>query len=265
MLLYFPLLFFAGVYVPLQVMPDGIRTISGYTPAGAAAQALSDSWAGNTPHTSDLVMMLVYAAVAGATGRSTVPLAVTGAARRIPERPQPPRRPTGHTRRRTASPQRGRPQLDSTNHAERISSLPIGRASKWPDPRWYRVPPSTQICPSRPRRSRCSTPVAGRDRPRVRGAPGHRWRRRCRTPVRSICRTAPTPSTKAATSDTRFGPGPSRGIEENGSARPTSKIGGASFRATAHSADTPDRRWSARPPGRRERRRTHPSERRPTR
>ena len=65
MLLYFPLLFFAGVYVPLQVMPDGIRTISGYTPAGAAAQALSDSWAGNTPHTSDLVMMLVYAAVAG--------------------------------------------------------------------------------------------------------------------------------------------------------------------------------------------------------
>jgi ABC-2 type transport system permease protein len=66
MLLYFPLQFFAGVYVPLEVMPDGIRTVSSYTPAGAAVQALSDSWTGNTPHTSDLLVMLVYAAVAGA-------------------------------------------------------------------------------------------------------------------------------------------------------------------------------------------------------
>ena len=65
MLLYFPLLFFAGVYIPLDVMPDGIRTISSYTPAGAAAQALSDSWTGTTPHTSDLLVMIVYAAVAG--------------------------------------------------------------------------------------------------------------------------------------------------------------------------------------------------------
>lgn len=66
MLLYFPLLFFAGVYVPIEVMPDTIRTISGYTPAGAAVQALSDSWTGVAPQTSDLVVMLVYAAVGGA-------------------------------------------------------------------------------------------------------------------------------------------------------------------------------------------------------
>lgn len=66
MLLYFPLQFFAGVYVPLEVMPDGIRTVSSYTPAGAAVQALSDSWTGNTPHISDLLVMLVYAAVASA-------------------------------------------------------------------------------------------------------------------------------------------------------------------------------------------------------
>ncbi len=66
MLLYFPLLFFAGVYVPLDVMPDGIRTISGYTPAGAAVEALSDSWTGNAPHVSSLLVMLVYVAVAGA-------------------------------------------------------------------------------------------------------------------------------------------------------------------------------------------------------
>lgn len=65
MLLYFPLLFFAGVYVPLEVMSDGIRTISSYTPAGAAARALSDSWIGSTPETSDLVVMVVFAAGAG--------------------------------------------------------------------------------------------------------------------------------------------------------------------------------------------------------
>lgn len=66
MLLYFPLLFFAGVYIPVEVMPDGIRTISGKTPAGAAVQALSDSWIGSMPQTSSLLVMLVYAAVAGA-------------------------------------------------------------------------------------------------------------------------------------------------------------------------------------------------------
>jgi ABC-2 type transport system permease protein len=65
MILYFPLLFFAGVYIPLEVMPGGVRTISGYTPAGAAVEALSGSWAGSTPHASDLLVMLVYAIVAG--------------------------------------------------------------------------------------------------------------------------------------------------------------------------------------------------------
>ena len=66
MLLFFPLLFFAGVYVPLEVMPGWIRTLSGYTPAGAAAQALSDSWSGATPRASDLLVMLAYAVGGGA-------------------------------------------------------------------------------------------------------------------------------------------------------------------------------------------------------
>lgn len=64
MLLYFPLLFFAGVYVPLEVMPESIRTVAGYTPAGAAVQALSDSWAGTVPETSSLVVLALYAVVA---------------------------------------------------------------------------------------------------------------------------------------------------------------------------------------------------------
>jgi ABC-2 type transport system permease protein len=65
MLLYFPLLFFAGVYVPLQVMPQGVQTVSTYTPAGAAVQALSDSWAGSVPETSSFLVMAAYAVVAG--------------------------------------------------------------------------------------------------------------------------------------------------------------------------------------------------------
>lgn len=65
MLLYFPLLFFAGVYIPLEVMPEGVRTVSTYTPSGAAVQALSASWSGAVPETSSLVVMAVYSLVAG--------------------------------------------------------------------------------------------------------------------------------------------------------------------------------------------------------
>ena len=65
MILYFPILFFAGVYLPLQVMPEGVQTISSYTPAGAAVQALSDSWVGGVPPTSSLLVMAAYAVVAG--------------------------------------------------------------------------------------------------------------------------------------------------------------------------------------------------------
>lgn len=65
MILYFPFLFFAGVYIPLQVMPAGVQTISTYTPAGAAVQALSDSWVGSAPQTSSLLVMVVWAVVAG--------------------------------------------------------------------------------------------------------------------------------------------------------------------------------------------------------
>lgn len=65
MLLYFPLLFFAGVYIPLEVMPEGVRTVSGYTPSGAAVQALSASWAGEVPDTSSLLVMAAYVLIAG--------------------------------------------------------------------------------------------------------------------------------------------------------------------------------------------------------
>lgn len=65
MLVYFPLLFFAGVYIPMEIMPDGIQTVSGWTPAGAAVQALSDSWAGAAPSALSLLVLALSAAVAG--------------------------------------------------------------------------------------------------------------------------------------------------------------------------------------------------------
>jgi ABC-2 type transport system permease protein len=65
MLFYFPLLFFAGVYLPLEVMPEGVRSVSSYTPSGAVVQALSASWAGDMPTTSSLLVMAAYGLVFG--------------------------------------------------------------------------------------------------------------------------------------------------------------------------------------------------------
>ncbi len=65
MLLYFPLLFFAGVYIPLDVMPQGVRTVSNFTPSGATVQALSASWAGGVPETSSLVVLAAWAIIVG--------------------------------------------------------------------------------------------------------------------------------------------------------------------------------------------------------
>jgi ABC-2 type transport system permease protein len=65
MILYFPLLFFAGVWIPMEVMPQGVRVVSEYTPAGAGVQALSDAWVGSVPTTSNLLVMASYALATG--------------------------------------------------------------------------------------------------------------------------------------------------------------------------------------------------------
>lgn len=44
MLLYFPLLFLAGMWTPGPLMPDLVRDIATYTPLGAASQALTTAW-----------------------------------------------------------------------------------------------------------------------------------------------------------------------------------------------------------------------------
>lgn len=63
--LFFPMLFFAGVYVPRPFMSDGVLTVSNLTPIGAPVQAMMDSWAGMTPEPFHLIVALGYTLVFG--------------------------------------------------------------------------------------------------------------------------------------------------------------------------------------------------------
>lgn len=63
--IYFPMLFFAGLWIPRRIMADGLLTVSDLTPMGSAVQALEDSWFGLTPSMTNIVVMLVWAIVVG--------------------------------------------------------------------------------------------------------------------------------------------------------------------------------------------------------
>ena len=54
-------MFFAGLWMPQQQMPDWLRTISEYTPLGAASQALTASIDGRFPPAMPLVVLAAYA------------------------------------------------------------------------------------------------------------------------------------------------------------------------------------------------------------
>lgn len=63
--LFFPMLFFAGVYVPRPMMSDGLVAVSNLTPLGAAVQAMMDSWDGTVPSAQHLLVMAAYTVVCG--------------------------------------------------------------------------------------------------------------------------------------------------------------------------------------------------------
>ena len=63
LLVYFPSLFFAGVYFPRGAMPDGLRAVSDLTPSGAGVQAMQDTWLGSAPLGIDTLLVLVVVAV----------------------------------------------------------------------------------------------------------------------------------------------------------------------------------------------------------
>lgn len=68
MLVYFPMLFFAGLWTPGPMMPDALAVISSYTPMGAASQAMSIAWYGEG-------FPLLQIAVLGGYGVATFALA----------------------------------------------------------------------------------------------------------------------------------------------------------------------------------------------
>ncbi|NCT91302.1 ABC transporter permease [Cellulomonas sp. APG4] len=57
-------MFFAGVWMPLPLMPEVVRTISAYTPIGAASQAMAQGWYGTGVPAHELVVMAVWTGVA---------------------------------------------------------------------------------------------------------------------------------------------------------------------------------------------------------
>lgn len=62
----YPLLFFSGLYYPVQLMGTAIADISHFTPLGAAVQAIGDSWvAGQFPPAQPLLVLAGYALVFG--------------------------------------------------------------------------------------------------------------------------------------------------------------------------------------------------------
>lgn len=63
--IYFPMLFLAGVWIPRRIMPEGLRTVSDFTPLGSAVQALEDAWFGVTPSMLNLGVMAAWGLVVG--------------------------------------------------------------------------------------------------------------------------------------------------------------------------------------------------------
>jgi ABC-2 type transport system permease protein len=57
---FFPSMFCAGVWLPVQAMPDTLARIVGYTPFGAAAQALNRAAAGHWPGWTHLGVLAMW-------------------------------------------------------------------------------------------------------------------------------------------------------------------------------------------------------------
>ena len=65
MSVYFPMLFFAGVWTPGPAMPDAIRSVADFSPVGAAAEAMTDAWFGDWPSPLHLAVMVGWAVAGG--------------------------------------------------------------------------------------------------------------------------------------------------------------------------------------------------------
>lgn len=64
-ILFFPMMFFAGLWLPISQMPGALRHFSRATPLGATVQALQDSAQGDWPSPLRLLTLVGYALVFG--------------------------------------------------------------------------------------------------------------------------------------------------------------------------------------------------------
>ena len=64
-MLFLPLMFFAGLWIPQAQMPDGLRRVGDDTPLGAAVAALQHSMSGQWPSASGLAILAGYTVVFG--------------------------------------------------------------------------------------------------------------------------------------------------------------------------------------------------------
>jgi ABC-2 type transport system permease protein len=64
-MIFLPLMFFAGLWMPQATMPAALRTAGDDTPLGAAVAALSRSMAGQWPSAASLTVLAGYAVVLG--------------------------------------------------------------------------------------------------------------------------------------------------------------------------------------------------------
>ena len=62
-ILFFPLMFFAGLWVPQQQMGATLRSISQYTPLGAAVPSIINSDFGHWPGTTHLLVLAGYTVI----------------------------------------------------------------------------------------------------------------------------------------------------------------------------------------------------------
>ncbi len=70
-LLFFPLMFFAGLWIPRASMPSGLRAVSDWTPLGAGVHAIQAIVDGHWPPVSSLLALVGYAVVCGAVAART--------------------------------------------------------------------------------------------------------------------------------------------------------------------------------------------------
>jgi ABC-2 type transport system permease protein len=68
-LVFFPLMFFAGLWLPREAMPGLLQGISDYTPLGAAVEAIQDSMQTGFPPVAPLLVLVGYALAFGFLAR----------------------------------------------------------------------------------------------------------------------------------------------------------------------------------------------------